>query len=323
MDDELIEIDVELDDDPFASFRRGDTIAPPVRVKATVNQEALDRKYDQVSVQLIECKFGGASPPVPFEELYKLGCVWDIETQPAPDAELIRIAKPFDSKSVGSPPGEFHFKPPGGWKNPEKIEAKRQQKLQDHKALIANWSEKVQEKEEEYWGKIISQATLDPILGSICAIGLAPLDGEEDPVILFGEEKLMLMAIWQLFAACEAHNTKMVGFGTKVFDCKWIRQRSLIQGISVPHTFLVNNRYYSEVLVDIAAEWSMGDRNSYVSLDVLSRAFGLEGKREEETTGAMFHQDWNDSARRHLAVKYLVQDLMLTQKLCSLVGVVT
>lgn len=246
---------------------------------------------------------------------------FDIETEPLDDDDLIRIVRPFDPASIGPHPGVFDPARVklGNMKDKAKIEAKIIAAEVAHAAEIESWTVRQESAEIEYWAKVRSDSTLSPTRSRCCVIGVRH---NVDPAvvnILHGDEALVLESFWDLYRICVDNSFPMFGFNIMFFDLPYLVRRSWLLGVQVPSS-VRDGRYWSQTFVDIARDWAMGDTNSRIALDELSRAFGLGGKRDQEVDGKTFWRDWHDPNRRELAVGYLATDLWLNEAVAVRMG---
>lgn len=177
------------------------------------------------------------------------------------------------------------FKAPSNYKDPDKIAAK----------------------EAEHETDVMSRAALDPVLSEILAIGYIK-DGKK--VILWGDERKMLEAFWAEVRKVVNSYGKLIGFNIVGFDLPFLIRRSWVH--NVPYVEAIRRgRYYSDNLVcDLAEIWRLGDKNTFISLDRISRLLGIG---EKSGSGKDFAALWDSD--REAAIAYLHKDLELTEKL--------
>lgn len=94
--------------------------------------------------------------------------IFDIETEPYSDDEILKFAKPFNSKDVKI----------GNLKDPEKIAAK------------------LEAAEKGYKQSLLEKAALNPHTSKICAIGLNKAGSSEVHTICGMDEETILETFW-------------------------------------------------------------------------------------------------------------------------------
>jgi len=261
------------------------------------------------------------------DDLFSEGHVclfFDIETRPLCAEELGRIAKPFNPSKMDKkrPSENFEWAAPKNWVDTAKIEAKR---IRDYAAWmqsVKDWDSELEQAETEYWSNIFEKAALDACLSTVCCVGFMKFTDLDTPTrVIHGDEQGILQAIWDVVRAAADTSSSLVGYNIFHFDLPYLIRRSWINDIPVPHFVFANRRWNDTLFVDVAQKWSMNQKQ-YVSLDVLSKAFALKGKRDQEVEGATFHEFWDaDADKRQLAVEYLCSDLRLTGELAYKMGV--
>ena len=210
--------------------------------------------------------------------------VFDIETRSLP-LETI--------KAKGLMPS---FKPPANIKDPEKIKAR----------------------EAEHEADVMEKAALDPLLSTVCAVGVIYGDGEmfEWNTDRNKTEAEILQWTWTHMRLCFNDMGRIVGFNTHGFDIPFLINRSWILDVPICESVL-KGKWFSEYSYDLADKWRVGRKDGYVSLDRLSRAFGLEGKSGNGKDFAnLLDTDFGK------AIDYLRNDLTLTLKIAQRMGVV-
>jgi hypothetical protein len=203
--------------------------------------------------------------------------IFDIETGPLPEAELLKIIDPFDPASVKV----------GNIKNPDLIAAK------------------IDECREKYYADAKENAALSSLTGRVLAIGVKAVGGEAE-IIGHDAESYVLSDFWHRFNTTPG---RWVGFNIFGFDLPFLVQRSWMN--QVPAPFVQKGRYWVDEFLDLRETWQMGNRQMPGSLDAISKAFGLGGK---SGNGADFAKLWN-SPDKAKAEEYLRNDLALTEAL--------
>ena len=199
--------------------------------------------------------------------------VFDIETGPSHDTELLNNLKP-------------DFTAPSNWKDPAKIE------------------KHIAEKEQEW----LEKAALNPLTGEIVAFGFrykgtsySLLSGGEPPA-----EFRILLAIKEL--ALKAGMRAWVGHNIKDFDLPFICRRLLKHGFSVPRDWR-SDRYWSPWFEDTKEMWAFGKFGDFISLDRLAKFFNHDGKKGK--SGKDFAHTLKTNPDE--AYEYLANDLELSE----------
>lgn len=250
--------------------------------------------------------------------------IFDIETKPLPMEQLRAVSQPFDPSTFGPRPGEFDPSTvkTGNIKDEAKIAAKIAEAKAAHEERAARYDDDLAQAEARYWSDIQDKAALSAETGAVCAIGYAndtgamAIDHEFD----HSEEEL-LRRFWSKFATARKANRQMIGFNSNRFDVPFLVRRSWYVGVSVPQSVFTVTGYVCTTFMDLMDRWQCGDRRSYVSLDKVCRAAGLQGK-PDDCTGAMFHQMLADEATREIAIEYLKNDLKMTLALARKMEVI-
>ena len=215
--------------------------------------------------------------------------VFDIETRALP---LSRI------KEKGLMPS---FKAPSNYKDPDKIAAK----------------------EAEHESEIMAKAALDATLSEVCAIGIKR-EHDEAPIIMCNDgfdpkrdERLMLIDFWSYIRESLNDDARIVGFNIYGFDLPYLIRRSWHHGIT-PVAAIRKGRYWNDHHVyDLAEVWKLGDKNNFISLDRISRFFGLGQKSGSgKDFAALLDSD------KEAAYEYLRKDIQLTEKLAFHLGII-
>ena len=207
--------------------------------------------------------------------------VFDIETGPLPEAELIAKLEP-------------KFEADSRLKDPEKIAASIAEKKQiwlDESALHAERGQLLA------WGEIESGGDFIPHYQ------------DRDTT-----EKDLLVEMVELIQRY-ARNTSayvIAGFNILGFDLPFIRRRCLIHGIRVPWYKYDKWKPWKFDTFDAMQDWQSGNYKDSISLDRISRALGI-GKKTGN--GADFAKLF--ATDKHDALKYLANDVQLTYQVCE------
>ena len=222
--------------------------------------------------------------------------VFDIETGPIPEKELLAMLPPFDPDNVKC----------GNLKDPEKIKAKIAQVEADHKR------------------EFIDKAALSPVSGQVVAVGYRQAETTAIDTRLKLDEPVILEGFWKTFSSAKAHNHHMIGHNICGFDLPFLVRRSWLHDVAIPESILERGRYWNPVFIDTMGVWGCGSRggNGYVTLDSLAKFFGVGGK-PDDCTGADFAKmlagKKEDQAK---ALAYLKNDLDMTWQVAERMGLV-
>jgi hypothetical protein len=237
--------------------------------------------------------------------------VFDIETGPLPENELLAMLPAFDPAEVKT----------GNLKDPAKI------------------AEKIAEAEANHRRDFIERAALDPLTGRVVAIGVMTFDargevladGHHTPfskggkfsIIGHDDEARTLAEFWELASSDQGRMTPMVGFNIFGFDLPFLFRRSWKHRVRIPFG-LRRGRYWGDQLVDLRDCWQLGDRQARGSLDSIARHLGVGAKTGCEPhgppSGKHFAELWRRDRKQ--AEAYLRNDIELTGKVADALGVV-
>lgn len=231
--------------------------------------------------------------------------VFDIETAPLPETELVALVPPFDPAEVKT----------GNLKDPDKIAAK------------------LAEAEANHRREVIDRAALDPLTGRVIAIGLliasphpgtegATKAGSESPphhefrIIGHDDEAATLKEFWQVCQGDMGRINEMIGFNSNQFDLPFLIRRSWKHRVPVAHG-IRRGRYWSEQMIDLRDLWQLGDRQARGSLDAVAKHLGVGAKTG---SGADFAKLWETDRSR--AIEYLRNDLQLAAGVARALGII-
>lgn len=257
-----------------------------------------------------------------------VACIaFDIETGPLSEPEIRRIAEPFGPDNAKDADGK-KLKHPGTFiedkvkirnlKDRVKIADKIMLEREKHARAVETYDDDLAKAESSYWAGVIERAPLRAELGRVLAIGFYAAG--KSPQICSGDEADVLRLFWQRFERCAGKSLKLVGFNSNGFDLPFIARRSYLLGLPVPAAAMQQGRYWCDTFIDLLDIWRAGNRQDTISLDRLSKAFGLAGKTG---SGAMFHKLWAGTEKQRAeAEAYLVNDLELTWKCAERLGLV-
>lgn len=213
--------------------------------------------------------------------------IYDIETAPLPEAELLAMLPPFD-------PAEVKV---GNIKDPSKI------------------AEKIAEAESSHRQNFMDRAALDPLTGRVLAIGFLPLQGAST-VLGDDDEATLLREFWDKCTNQHGAHRLMVGFNTHLFDLPFLVRRSWKHRVKVP-AWVRRGRYWSDNFIDLREHWQLGDRMAKGSLDAVAKHLGCGSK---SGNGKDFARLWTED--RKAALAYLENDLKLTLAVAKAMGAI-
>ncbi len=190
-------------------------------------------------------------------------------------------------------PDPSEIEAPKNYKDPAKIEAYQQEKVEE----------------------VYRAQALDSMKGQVLAIGYALDDGPIECLIqgldeIFSEPDLLEAFQERLFA--EIKNPLIldwVGHNLRTFDLAWIWRRALKYRL-FPLANLIPRGRYNKRVVDTLELWA-ADFKDRVSLDALARFLGLEGKPDGIDGGQVF--DFFQAGRLEEIREYCRQDVALTR----------
>lgn len=153
-------------------------------------------------------------------------------------------------------------KPPGSMKKAETIE---------------NWYETQYDAALQ---KNLDKCALDGAMNQIVSIAWAVDDDE--PTVEYGEDEQELLRVF--LKEIPSEMAMYVGHNIYGFDLKVIRQRAIINGLSIPSKIkyaMHSKPWQTDYVFDTMVQW---DAKNFISMDKLCKALGLEGKGD--ITGA-------------------------------------
>jgi len=163
---------------------------------------------------------------------------------------------------------------------------------------------------EEKKKAFIEDSALHAERGSVLVIGIK---FEKTTVILEGEEGKILQEFWRIYS--ESVNWLVIGHCVKTFDIPFLIRRSWLNLLPVP-AGVIEGRYLSKRIIDTMETWACGTRDM-ISLDTLSKAFGLSGKNGNgKDFASLYAKD------KEAALSYLRNDLELTEAIANKMGLI-
>jgi hypothetical protein len=257
-----------------------------------------------------------------------MSVIFDIETGPQELDDLLRMYSPPEEKDLPRErPFDFDGVKYGNTKDPDKrdvILAKAKTRHTEEMNAIDGVRLDVL---SDHWNEFYDKAALSPVTGRVLCIGYyQPLDDNSFIDDGRGHEKAILNSFWTWYEEAGEGMNSMIGLNINDFDLPFLKMRSHILGVHVPHDVLRNNRYWNEVFVDLREIFHCGKRiGSVVSnFTHLSKVFGTAGKFDEgEVSGKDFHKFWfGTKEERELAIKYLEQDIRQPAEWAMRMGVI-
>lgn len=255
--------------------------------------------------------------------------IFDIETGPLADA-IIRPMMP-DPK-MPKHPGEFDLAAvkTGNMNDPVKIEAKQVKARNEHVAKVKGHVDEENRIWNEAFAAFKDKAALNAGTGEVLAIGylrsdIAAAGNNSAHKIHARDDKNseadLLEKFWSLFANQSA-KFDFIGHFIGGFDLPFLRQRSILLGVAVPSSALIENHRrwtWHETFKDTMQCWTAGGKwGDTVSLESLSLYFGGKKKTDD---GARFAELFR--ADRQAAIAYLKNDLDMTYHVASAMGMIT
>lgn len=244
--------------------------------------------------------------------------IFDIETEPLPDDELIARLPAF---TPPAPPSEFDPATVklGNLKDEAKRAAKIKEARADHAALAANHDATILAAKEAWLADAREKAALSAATGRVLAIGYFSIDkklvtvdscGLGDPAKY---EPTLIIHFWEQYKRARIAKPSprpLIGLNIHEFDLPFLVRRSWILGIDVPPTVLRDDRYWDSLFIDLRKRWLCGQwgagNGTKSSFDSLAAAFGTGGKFEGRS-GSEFATLWRQD--RDKAIAYLQEDL--------------
>lgn len=219
---------------------------------------------------------------------------WDIETGAESEAICRKFYKAPEPFSVEACKKEFATARKPGAEGEAFIEKKRV----EHAAETA-----------QHWTDFLDRAALKPTTGRILAIGLRE---NGSPMILTAitddEEKGIIAKFLSIAAEVIATGGHMEGFNTDGFDLPFLMRRALKYRLDV--SILRRGRYWHEAFRDLLAVWQAGNRQEFISLELLAEYLGTEHRKNGD--GAFFAELFKTDPAK--AIAYLENDLLMTEE---------
>lgn len=157
--------------------------------------------------------------------------------------------------------------------------------------------------------EIGKQKSTDPFLSRIACIGILYPETGKEVRLCDSDEKVILQQFWKELDGFEG---TFISFNGTRFDCPYINKRSIINGILRPSNkeFL---RYdaYNPLPVHFDACTLLGGRDSYVSLELVCDAFGIQSPKDGAVKASGVAQAYAEGRIEEI-MDYCIKDLYAT-----------
>lgn len=209
---------------------------------------------------------------------------FDIETIPGQDSW---IREYYDAK-IEEP------KPPGNYKSEEAIAKWKRENPREN--LV-----------EEALEKTVFEGATNHIIALSWNVG-----GVREETLFLGsdlsKEGDLLQTFFDDIANIKApYQPTFYGHNIAAFDLRVIKQRAMVLGIKPPPVFPVDFKPWDKHIYDTMLKW--GNGRDYVKLDLIARAFGIQGK--EGMDGSKVYGAWKEGRYREIA-DYCAADVRMT-----------
>jgi hypothetical protein len=237
--------------------------------------------------------------------------VFDIETGPLRDDELLALLPTFDETPFLV--GEFDESSVklGNMKDPAKIKEKIDAARSAHQEKAANAERAIAEGKEKHWRDFKDRAALNPATGFIICIQYCNTEGGEASIDHAPEADL-LVRFWQEFTQQRLSGGRLVGLNILEFDLPFLVFRSWLAGVDVPSGAVERWKHrlnFSDTFIDLRNEYLLGRywSNCKSDFETLAKVFGTPGK-PEGVTGADFARLWQEEPEK--AKEYAINDVV-------------
>ena len=130
---------------------------------------------------------------------------------------------------------------------------------------------------------------LDAHTGKIALVCIAHTSGEAQSI--YGEEHEIIMGLREIFKGVTTDD-QIVGHDIRRFDAPFILRRAMVNQIRMPVLLGVDlYQYRPKIWTDTLIMWSLGDRQTKISLEHLAGALGI-AMPESTVKSAEFHKHW-------------------------------
>lgn len=176
--------------------------------------------------------------------------------------------------------------------------------LAEQKMNKYNSETKSKSKDELY-----RQTSISGDFGQVFCVGYALND--QQVKVLRGEEKEMLTQWWQVANEADL----FIGHNIMDFDLRFLFKRSIVHRVkpTAKHLNLSFARYRNFPIFDTMREWEKWSA-SFISLDTLAKALGLESSKTEGIDGSKVYDHYLEGKHEEI-YKYCARDVELTRKI--------
>lgn len=152
---------------------------------------------------------------------------------------------------------------------------------------IAEWEAKTK---PALVSEAVAKTSFSGAYGKVCCIGWAWNDAAAQTVIVaLSEAATMKLAFEHITAEAPRHAVPtIVGHYVANFDLRFLMQRAIVLGITMPHWFPRDPKPWSREVLDTMTVWA-GAKDT-ISLDNLCKVLGLPGKGDID--GSMVADMW-------------------------------
>lgn len=164
-------------------------------------------------------------------------------------------------------------------------------------------------KNEKNLDYIYRQTAISGDFGQIFCIGYALNDQKID--IIKGSEVEILNNWWQLAEKADL----FIGHNIMDFDLRFIYKRSIVNNIkpSAKHLNLSFARYRSFPIFDTMREWEKWNTTSFIKLDTLAKALGLQSSKDGGIDGSKVYDHYLNNKFEEI-YNYCARDVKLTRE---------
>lgn len=238
--------------------------------------------------------------------------IFDIETGPLPDDKLEALLPEFDESEFQPSKFDESSVKLGNLKDTAKIAEKVAEARRAHEARQSQLPALLEEARKTHFCQAKDRAALSATTGRVLAIGVYN-PASSAAAIIDGDESDVLSSFWAKVEKCAADGRKLIGHNIFGFDLPFLVRRSWMHDVDIPKSLLFSGRYPNDrVFCDIMQVWGCGQFRDFISLDGLSKIFGV-GAKPEGIDGSDFARLWFGSAEdREREKEYLINDLQLT-----------
>ena len=185
--------------------------------------------------------------------------IYDIETGPLPDDEILRVMGEFDPDSVKI-----------GNRGPDKAE------------------EYIEEKRASYLDDLRDKAALSPLTGEVLCIGLWSKGPGAYVWPSDSDEFCLLLDFWHAVSK----DTVTLGFNNRRFDLPFLIKRSWLFRIELDDlTTVIGSQ------IDLLQRWQCGDNQASVNLDTMARFLLGHGKLDD-FDAKYFYKYWAEEREK-------------------------